>query len=79
MLTVESNEIEGRVEIYFDEAGLRTLEHSIEALKRRGGHDHLMTASWAGSELTEEKQGKGTTLVNHVVLVFKRNSSTSAD
>lgn len=75
MLTVELNKEEDRVEIYFDEEGLHALERAINTLKRRGGHDHLMTPSWAGTELTEDKQGRETTLVNHLVLVSRMKSA----
>ncbi|HEY2930855.1 MAG TPA: Imm32 family immunity protein [Acidobacteriota bacterium] len=33
-----------------------------------GGHDHLMTPAWAGHELTEERQGDNTKLVNMVTI-----------
>jgi hypothetical protein len=71
MLTVELNEREQRVEIFFDEDGLKTLRRSLDLLSSRGGHDHLMTPSWAGTELTEEKQGENTALINHLLLVFR--------
>ncbi len=76
MLTIEFNEREQRVEIYFDEDGLKTLRRSLDMLSSKGGHDHLMTPSWAGTELTEEKQGENTTLINHLLLVCRDTSRT---
>ena len=69
MLTVELNEQSECVEIYFDDEGLHALELAIGRLRNRGGHDHLMTPAWAGSELTEKLQGSSNRLVNHLVLV----------
>lgn len=77
MLTVEVNDPEQRVEIYFDDEGLRVLRRSLEILAQRGGHDHLMTPSWAGTELSEQKQGTGTSLINHVLLVYRGNTTES--
>jgi hypothetical protein len=35
-------------------------------------HEHLMTTSWSGSELTEEKQGKNNKLINKVTIFVWR-------
>ncbi|MCW3475105.1 Imm32 family immunity protein [Rhodovastum sp. RN2-1] len=71
MLTVELNQGQDRVEIYVDEEGARVLQHLLDVLRRRGGHDHLMTPSWAGTELTEVARGQGTKLMHHLLLVFR--------
>jgi hypothetical protein len=53
-LTVEyADEV---VEVFADKDGIDVLIGSLLPLKERGGHDHLMTPSWAGQELTETKQ-----------------------
>ncbi|MEI6202181.1 MAG: Imm32 family immunity protein [Enhydrobacter sp.] len=69
MLTVEFNEQGECIEIYFDDDGLHALELAISRLRRRGGHDHLMTPALAGTELSEKLQGSGNRLMNHLVLV----------
>lgn len=70
MLTVEINAKEKRVEMYLDKEGLRILRQSLDMLQQQG-HDHLMTPSWAGTELTESSQGHDTELMNHLLLVYR--------
>ena len=45
------------VAICFDAEGLAFLIKRLEALLVRVDHDHLMTPSWAGNELTEDAKG----------------------
>jgi CYTH domain-containing protein len=72
MFTVELNKPEERVEIYLDGHGLSMLIRSLERLlQSEKEHEHFMTPSWAGNELTEEKQGLNTHLVNHLLIVKK--------
>ncbi len=72
LLTVEhklgtgGNPNEAEVEIFCDREGLDLLLRKLSVLKERGGHVHLMSPSWAGNELTEEKQGESTVLINHL-------------
>jgi hypothetical protein len=61
---------EAEVEIYCDPEGLDVLLRKLTLLKARGGHTHLMSSSWAGSELTEQKQGESTTLINHLCVIL---------
>jgi Immunity protein 32 len=68
LLTVERNSQQQAVEIHFDPAGLEFLIKRLEALKANGGHDHLMSSSWAGTELSEEKQGVDNEIVHHLSL-----------
>ena len=73
LLTVEYDK-EGKTEIYMDAQGLELLIERLNKLKRhieKGEHDHLMTPSWSGWELTEEKQGLKNELVNHLCLVLR--------
>jgi hypothetical protein len=72
VLTVELNAKENRVEINFDDDGLKILKRSLDSLQKAGtGHDHLMTPSWAGAELTETKQSNDTQLIHHLVFVHR--------
>lgn len=70
MLTFEYDP-EAQLEIYCDHDGLETLLRELIILKERGGHAHLMTPSWAGQELTEDRQGEHTTLIHHVLIRIK--------
>jgi hypothetical protein len=70
MLTFECNS-DQQLEIYCDRDGLATLQRELDILKERGGHAHLMTPSWAGYELTEERQGEHTQLIHHVLIRLK--------
>jgi hypothetical protein len=70
MLTFEYNTDE-QLEVYCDRDGLESLLRELVILKERGGHTHLMTPSWAGQELTEERQGEHTTLIHHVLFRLK--------
>lgn len=71
LLTTEYNK-KGFVEIHFDQEGLDLLIGRLESLRQRGkqDHEHLMTPSWAGNELTEEKQGSDNELINHLCLIY---------
>ena len=72
MLTVEYNKIRKRIEIYCDSEGLEILINKLNSLKKNKGHTHLMTPSWAGYELTEEKQGgERNILINHLKIIMK--------
>ena len=65
LLTVEHNR-NGVVEIHLDREGLDLLIDRLMKLRQNGGHDHLMTPSWSGWELTEDKQGTENDLINHL-------------
>lgn len=72
-LTVEiedGDQAPSEVAICFDDEGLELLILKLERLRGKRDHTHLMTPSWAGNELTEEKQGGSDyCLVNHLRLV----------
>ncbi|MCU0608042.1 MAG: Imm32 family immunity protein [Candidatus Edwardsbacteria bacterium] len=58
------------IAITFDAEGLDVLLTSLNRLKQKKGHDHLMTPSWAGNELTETRHGGANSLlINHLRLV----------
>ncbi len=68
LLTVEYNS-KGFVEIFMDEEGRESQIRYFSRLnaERSGSdHDHLMTPSWAGVELTEELQDPNNELINQV-------------
>ncbi len=62
---------QGEIEIYCDQKGLDNLIEKLQSLKLNGGHEHFMTPSWAGTELTEEKQGENTTLLHHLCVMLR--------
>jgi hypothetical protein len=72
MLTVEVNDpgklAEGssEIHIYCDREGLEELKRQLGFLERGATHVHLLSESWAGHELTEERQGGNTVLVHHL-------------
>jgi hypothetical protein len=70
LLTVELVE-EGVAEVHLDEEGLDLLVDRLTKLRghQESEHDHLMTPSWAGTELTEEKQGADNDLI-HMLTVY---------
>jgi len=61
------------IEIHANEPGLQDLIEILLKLKnslpvKSSEHEHLMTPSWGGMELTEEKQSKDSTLINKVTI-----------
>jgi len=60
------------LEIHFDQQGLLFLIGELQKLAESKHelprHNHLMTPSWGGHELTEEKQCSNSTLINKVTL-----------
>jgi hypothetical protein len=70
LFTVEF--VEGSVaEVHLDEDGLDLLVDRLTKLRRHQEpeHDHLMTPSWAGTGLTEDKQGTDNDLI-HMLTVY---------
>lgn len=74
MLTVEFNPKDECVELYCDEEGLDVLGRALAVLRDAGGHEHLMTPSWAGHELTEDKQNPANQLIHHLLICVKPTS-----
>lgn len=62
------------MEIHGDVEGLRELIRSLTRVPGAGEHDHLMTPSRGGTELSEEPQEEGSKLVNR-----SRSGSGGAD
>ena len=59
------------IEIFFDSEGRDLLVRSLQKIKRPGDHDHLMTPSWSGHELSESAHGTNK-LVHKVTLGIPR-------
>lgn len=73
ILSLEIDQKSQKVELHLNEAGLTHLLdilNFIKANKKQDEHYHLMTPSWGGEELTEEKQNDASNLVNHFQVVF---------
>ena len=68
ILTFELVKNGKELEIHVDNNGLQELIETLIELKNAKGktHDHMMTPSWSGSELTEQKQNETNTLLNKV-------------
>ena len=74
LLTFELTGHKDEVEIHCNKEGLESLLKIIQKLEKEPSdlpkHEHLMTPSWAGDELTEEKQGGGNILLNKITIRF---------
>ncbi|HEY0008663.1 MAG TPA: Imm32 family immunity protein [Tepidisphaeraceae bacterium] len=72
MLTFETDD-DGTVFIHGDAAGLEALADQLKRLvattpEGTFDHTHLMTPSWAGNELSEERHDPAARLIHHVKL-----------
>jgi hypothetical protein len=70
ILTFEYNR-NGVVEIFMDGEGREVLMKTLRSLSTANAdisHDHLMTPSWGGAELTEELQNPANELINKVTV-----------
>lgn len=70
VLSIEYQTAQQELAIVCDSEGLDSLIAHLQVLKRDGGHIHLMTPSWAGDELTEEKHMPDSDLINHLRVVL---------
>lgn len=71
LLTFELSAEGDCVDIHMDRQGLEDLVLYLTRLRDSANlpaHDHLMTESWAGTELTEEAQDADAKLINQVNL-----------
>ena len=68
LLTFEVKEGCDEIEIHGDEAGLLYLVELISKVIKYRQHDHWMTPSWGGDELSEEQQNDENRIVNKVTL-----------
>jgi hypothetical protein len=68
ILTFELSADGDQLDIHGDTAGLQDLLQKLQGVIRSHKHEHLMTLSWGGDELTEEAQGKDARLINKVTI-----------
>lgn len=66
LLTFELTEDGDEIEIHGDRDGLLSLIAMLKKVVDYSEHEHLMTPSWGGAELSDEKQGERNTLINKV-------------
>jgi hypothetical protein len=74
ILTFEISTEKDELEIHLDDDGLDLLISELSGLRNKHDHLHLMTPSWGGHELTEEKQGKSNMLINQVNIYHWSNN-----
>jgi len=67
---------DGIVEVVCDRDGLTLLIKRLQLLLSRGGHEHLMTPSWSGNELTEMNTGPDEILANQVNIYVRPDEET---
>lgn len=68
LLTFELSLDGTTLDIHGNADGLAVLQNAISRAVERKSHEHLMSPSWAGDELTEEPQGEGTNLLKKVTI-----------
>ncbi len=71
LLTFELSAEGDSIDVHMNRQGLDDLVLYLTRLRDSStlpAHDHLMTDSWAGTELTEEAQGTDAKLINKVNL-----------
>jgi hypothetical protein len=71
MLTFELKPKHDVLELHCDDEGLKILTRLLGFLETKQiDHQHLMSPTWSGNELTETRQGTDTTLL-HQVTIYK--------
>lgn len=72
LFTVELNNSNESIEIHMNQEGIDSLIEKLNSLKRRNetDHEHLMTPTWGGDDLTIIQQNKdeNVKLINHLRL-----------
>lgn len=66
ILTFELSEDGDELDIHCDEQGLNMLIQSLHRLSNANQHEHLLSPSWGGSQLSEEKQSEQSKLINKI-------------
>lgn len=73
-LTFALSDDKDELEIQMNRAGMEDLIYYLRRLLNTSGplpsHDHLMTASWAGTELTEVNEGGNGSVLHKVTLRY---------
>lgn len=70
LLTFEISNDHQQLHIFGNRQGLSSLICKLAVVLKAGDHDHLMTPSWAGQELTETLQASDTKILNKVTIHF---------
>jgi len=68
ILTFELVQTGDALDIHANKKGLAELIRVCQRLYEHGGHEHMMTPSWGGTELTEQPQGESHRPLNKVTL-----------
>ena len=68
LLTFELSEDGQELDVHADSAGIAMLMKVLSGLQSATGHEHLMSPSWGGAELSENAQGVHTQLLNKVTI-----------
>jgi len=72
MLTFEVVSEGDEIEIHADKQGMKDLiyylKRMLDSKSKLPNHDHLMSNSWGGGELTDDKQGEDNILINKVTI-----------
>jgi hypothetical protein len=78
LLTIEYDSEDEILEMHLDKEGAKLLLNKIQMLleKDENSHEHLMTDTWGGNELTSEKQNllPNITLLNHLKIIYWKES-----
>ncbi|UTW45363.1 immunity protein 32 [bacterium SCSIO 12696] len=68
LLSFELSQDGDELSIHFDDLGLNNLISVLLQIKEKAGHEHLMTPSWGGNELSEDRQSEESRLLNRITL-----------
>lgn len=68
LLSFELSKDSNELDVHCDDAGLEKLLSILSQLKGKMKHEHLMTPSWGGSELSEALQAEDSQLLNKVTI-----------
>ena len=68
LLSFEISKDGDELNIHCDDAGLENLRSIISQIKGKVSHEHLMTPSWGGNELSEDPQSEDSHLLNKVTI-----------
>jgi hypothetical protein len=78
-LSVEFQSEQEELDIICDQDGLDSFIRTRIRLREHGTHAHMMTPSWAGNELTEERHTENGVLINHLRIVLLGRGETVGD
>ena len=79
MLSFEYNPKSDTLDIFFDLDGRDRLVASLLKINVPGDHDHLMTSSWGGDELTETVHSPDNVPVHMVTIGMSRTDACKSE